>query len=45
MSNERFDVNIDQQSAALPAGLQGVLSTGLTDNSPAYVWFDCEMEL
>lgn len=43
MSNINNDSNI--QSISLPAGAHGVLSTCLTDNSPDYVWFDCEAEL
>ncbi len=44
MSNNS-NYNNDQQTISLPAGAHGVLSTCLTDNSPDYVWFDCEAEL
>ena len=44
MNNENNSINT-QQTISLPAGAHGVLSTCLTDNSPDYVWFDCEAEL
>ncbi len=43
MSNIKYTT--EEQTVTLPAGAHGVLSTCLTDNSPDYVWFDCEAEL
>ena len=45
MSNSNNNYDNNHQTITLPAGAHGVLSTCLTDNSPDYVWFDCEAEL
>lgn len=42
---EKNNIEIEQPTASLPAGAHGILSTRLTDESPDYVWFDCEAEL